>query len=107
MSEVDRIFQFATEYTRYPGGRLRKHGPYSGEAFREDVLWPLLEANRKVHINLTDTHGFGSSFLDESFGELGKRMGWNECTDRLTFQSDDDPSLVELIWLKIKKAAGS
>ena len=107
MSNDETTYQFATKYSRYPGGRLRKHGPYSGEAFREDVLWPLIQTNRKIHFDLTDTQGFGSSFLDESFGELGKRLGYPTCKERFIFQSDDDPSLVDLIWAKIKKAASS
>jgi hypothetical protein len=107
MSDEVTIYQFATQYTRYPGGRLRKHGPYSGEAFREDVLWPLLQGQEKILINLTDTYGFGSSFLDESFGEIGKRLGYETCKKRLIFTSDDDPSLVDLIWTKINKAAKS
>lgn len=107
MSEVNKTYEFSTEYTRYPGGRLRRHGPYSGEAFREDVLAPLLQEFEKVHLNLTETSGFGSSFLDEAFGEIGKRLGYEVCKKRLTFQSDDDPTLVELIWGKIKKASGS
>lgn len=107
MSEEFIEYKFATEYTRYPGGRLRKHGPYSGEAFREDVLWPLLQGEKKVHLDLTNALGFGSSFLDESFGEIGKRLGFVACKKKLVFQSDDDPSLVDLIWVKIKKASGT
>ena len=107
MSDKVISYQFATQYTRYPGGRLRKHGPYSGEAFREDVLWPLLQGESNVHIDLTDTFGFGSSFLDESFGEVGKRLGYANSKIRLSFSSDDDPSLVELIWAKIAKASKS
>lgn len=107
MSEDLIEYKFATQYTRYPGGRLRKHGPYSGEAFREDVLWPLIQKHRRVHLDLTNAFGFGSSFLDESFGEIGKRLGFATCKEKLDFQSDDDPSLVDLIWLKIKKASGT
>lgn len=107
MIDALRTLHFAEEYTRYPGGRLRKHGPFSGEAFREDILWPILQKNTRLHVDLTDTYGFGSSFLDESFGEIGKRIGLIECRSRITFQSDDDPALVDLIWAKIKKAANS
>lgn len=107
MSDDLLIYQFAKQYTRYPGGRLRIHGPYSGEAFREDVLWPLLQSNEKILINLTDTFGFGSSFLDESFGEVGKRLGFEACKKKLVFTSEDDPTLVDLVWAKINKAAKS
>jgi hypothetical protein len=101
------VYNFATQYTRYPGGRLKKHGPYSGEAFREDVLWPLLQGKAKVHVDLSNTYGFGSSFLDESFGEIGKRLGLLVCKQKLEFSSTDDPSLVDLVWAKINKASVS
>lgn len=107
MSDEQVIYQFSTQYTRYPGGRLRKHGPYSGEEFREDVLWSLLQGTAKIHIDLSNTYGFGSSFLDESFGEIGKRLGLAVCKQRMTFSSDDDPALVDLIWAKITKASKS
>jgi hypothetical protein len=107
MSEKFIAYKFATQFTRYPGGRLRKHGPYSGEEFREDVLVPLLNGGANIHIDLSDAYGFGSSFLDESFGEIGKRLGYETCKQRLAFTSTDDPSLVDLVWAKIKKAATS
>lgn len=107
MSEEPIVYKFASQYTRYPGGRLRKHGPYSGEAFREEVLWPLLQGEVRIHIDLSNTYGFGSSFLDESFGEIGKRLGIAACKKRLEFSSSDDPSLVDLVWAKINKASGS
>lgn len=105
MTDEIHIYRFASEYTRYPGGRLRKHGPYSGEAFREDVLWPLLQNKVRIHVDLSGTYGFGSSFLDESFGEVGKRLGVSTCKERLVFSSDDDPTLVDLVWTKISKAS--
>lgn len=107
MSDKSIVYKFADEYTRYPGGRLRKHGPYSGEAFREDVLWPLLQGKVKVHLDLSNTYGFGSSFLDESFGEIGKRLGLKACKQKIEFSSADDPSLVDLVWAKISKASVS
>lgn len=107
MSNERATYNFATQYTRYPGGRLRKHGPFSGEAFREDVLWPLLQNKQRIRVDLTGTYGFGSSFLDESFGEIGKRLGYENCQKQIFFVSEDDPTLVELIWTKIQKAAAA
>ena len=67
-------YKIADEFSKTPGGRFRKHGPYSGEAFRDDVLRGLLGqaigSDDKLVIVLDGTHGYGSSFLEEAFGGL-------------------------------------
>lgn len=98
-------YQIAKQFSRYPGGRLIKHGPFSGELFREEVLLPLLRDNEQLQIDLTGAIGYGASFLDESFGELGKIFGFEACEKRLILICDDDPTLVPMIWNKIKKGA--
>lgn len=102
-----RTYNFAKEFTRFPGGRLRKDGPFSGEEFREDVLLPLLEQFQLVKMDLSDTRGFGSSFIDESFGEVAKRLGLERVMRQLEFTVNDDPMLESLVLAKMKKAAHS
>lgn len=97
-------YSIAQEFTRFPGGRLRIHGPFSGEEFRDDVLLPLLDRCEHVTINLSGANGYGASFLDESFGELGKKLGLANCRRRLELIADDDPTLVQMIWSKIERA---
>lgn len=67
-------YRIAEKFSTTPGGRFRKHGPYSGEEFRDDVLRDLLEhaigAGEKLAIVLDGTAGYGSSFLEEAFGGL-------------------------------------
>lgn len=98
-------YQIAKQFSRFPGGRLIKHGPFSGELFRDEVLLPLLRDNELLQIDLTGTSGYGASFLDESFGELGKIFGLEVCERRLILICNDDPTLVQMIWNKIKKGA--
>jgi hypothetical protein len=97
-------YAFSSSFTRYPGGRLRVHGPFSGELFRDDVLMPLLDRHDVVTIDLTGVRGFGSSFLDEAFAEAGKRLGRSEAKRRLLFECADDPALLMMIAAKIEKA---
>jgi hypothetical protein len=66
---------------------------------------PLVDEHQKINFDLSNAFGFGSSFLDESFGEMGKRLGLDSCRGRFTFMAEDDPALVDLIWAKIAKAA--
>ena len=66
----EKMISIANDFSRYPAGRYLEDGPYSGQKFREDILVPALEANTKVFVNIDDTRGFGSSFLEEAFGGL-------------------------------------
>lgn len=95
----------AEQFSKFPGGRLRDHGPFSGEEFREDVLLPLFLNCDTLTIDLTGAITYGASFLDESFGELGKRYGLDAVKNKLRLIAEDDPMLVDSIWEKIKIAA--
>lgn len=67
-------YHIAKDFSETPGGRFRKHGPYSGEEFRDDVLCGLLQkaidSDEKLAVVLDGTAGYGSSFLEEAFGGL-------------------------------------
>lgn len=62
--------RIAKDYSRYPGGRYRRLGKYSGEEFRDDILVPALRDDEEVRVVLDGTEGYGSSFLEEAFGGL-------------------------------------
>lgn len=64
------MLDIAASFTRFPAGRYREDGPYSGQRFRDDILIPALHAHSKVTILLDGTIGYGSSFLEEVFGGL-------------------------------------
>lgn len=58
------------DFSTEPAGRFRTDGPFSGEAFRDDILLPAIRKSEKTVIELDDTEGYGSSFLEEAFGGL-------------------------------------
>lgn len=64
----------ARDFSRYPGGRYKVDGEFSGEAFREEKLVPALrEANDtrgRVVVDIDGAAGYPSSFLEEAFGGL-------------------------------------
>ncbi len=68
MSEIK--IDIATAFSRFPGGRVKTDGPFSGEAFREDVLLPALNNYDRVLVKIDGVMGYGSSFLEECFGGL-------------------------------------
>ena len=67
-------YWIADEFSATPGGRFRKHGPFSGEEFRDDILRDLLKRaidfDCKLSIVLDGTSGYASAFLEEAFGGL-------------------------------------
>ena len=67
---MTKNINIAEDFSKFPGGRVRTDGPYSGEVFREDFLIPALNNNEKVIIKIDGVMGYGSSFLEECFGGL-------------------------------------
>ena len=69
----DICVTISKDFTRFPGGRYKKHGARSGEEFREDILLPALRAGARVRVILDGTVGYPASFLEEAFGGLVRR----------------------------------
>jgi hypothetical protein len=66
-----RQINVARDFTTRPAGRLRAHGPGSGEQFREEHLIPALREAHFVMIQMDGTMGYGSSWLKAVFSHLG------------------------------------
>ena len=69
----------SSDFSDTPGGRFKVDGPYSGEEFREKLLIPALENHSKVIIDFDGGEGYGSSFLEESFGGAVAKKGASLC----------------------------
>ena len=67
------------EWTDMPGARYRTDGPFSGEAFREDVLVPGFKrytiTGQPVTVDLDNTQGIARSWIEEAFGGLVRIYG--------------------------------
>lgn len=98
-------YHVASKFSRFPGGRKKSHGPYSGEQFFLEVTVPLLKEFEKVTFDLSGSAGYSSGFLDEAFGEIGRIMSLDEALRRLKFLALDDPQSAEIAWSRIKEAA--
>ncbi|AMR66736.1 STAS-like domain-containing protein [Aquipseudomonas alcaligenes] len=96
-------------FSEYPAGRYRADGNFSGEVFREDLLIPLLQQHDVVEIDLDGAMGYGSSFLEEAFGGLvrNRRFSSQQLHQKLRFISNEEPSLIDEIWLHIDRARAS
>lgn len=78
-----KTISIANDFTKYPGGRYRKHGKGSGEEFRESFLIPNIENQEHITIVLDGTAGYSSSFLEEAFGGLVRRGYASDLLHRL------------------------
>ena len=63
--------KLAEDFSLYPGGRKRKDGPYSAEAFLI-LLYGIMNEHDNIFLDLDGTRGYGSCFLHEVFSRLNK-----------------------------------
>lgn len=98
--------RIGADFSRVPAGRFYSDGPNSGQRFREEILVPCLRDPGVVVIDLDDTEGYGSSFLEESFGGLVREEGFDKdaLLRRFSFKSEEDPSLIPEITGYIRDA---
>jgi len=96
----------AEDFSPVPAGRYITDGPCSGEAFRDKTLKPALDDGGEVIVEMDGGEGYGSSFLEETFGGL-VRLGYftkGDLRDRLEIHSDDE-SLIAEVWDYIEGAS--
>lgn len=66
------------DYTDTPGARYERQGPFSGERFRDEILYPkflyCVKNHKKLTVDLDGGYGYGSSFLEETFGGLVRKL---------------------------------
>lgn len=83
--------EIASEFNPNLGGRSIKLGPHSGEDFYNKLLLPkfsdAVRENEKLFIYLDGTTGYGSSFLDQSFGELYRKFDKKLVKNTIVFQT--------------------
>lgn len=91
---------YVKDFTEFPGPRFTALGPSSGEEFRDSILIPSInEEGGAVAVNLDETMGYGSSFLEEAFGGLIRKGISKEIAIKIgeNIVSLEDPSLIDEI----------
>jgi hypothetical protein len=101
-----KIINIAKDFSPFPAGRYVVEGPFSGEAFRIQHLMPALNSGEKIRIIFDGGFGYGSSFLEESFGGLIRsgRYKNQDILKKMDFVSEEDPFLISEIESYIKDA---
>jgi hypothetical protein len=79
-----------------PGPRYKKLGTGSGEEFREWIIREL-KHDPELTIVLDGTIGYGSSFLEESFGGLIRQNISEEVVKGIKLISLEEPDLIDEI----------
>jgi len=95
---MKRTIDIGKDYSRYPAGRYREDGPFSGERFREELLLPPFQQGLEVEIILDGTVGYGSSFLEEAFGGLIRRGIPAKAVTKGLKLVTEDKALSQEIW---------
>lgn len=100
------MIKIETDFTWAPAGRYREFGPYTGEVFRVDLLVPALQKYDSVTVDLDGAIGYGSSFVEETFGGLVREHGYseNELKETLKIKTEEFHSIEQEIWLHISEA---
>ena len=96
----------SNDFSKFPGPRYETLGPNSGQLFRESKLLPALIKHEKVTVNLDGTKGYGSSFLEESFGGLVRsgKISKDDISKKLSLVSNEEPELIDEILEYIEEA---
>ena len=102
--------KIATDFSDSPGPRYQNEGKYSGEEFRKEILVDVfrdaIENDKKVIVDLDGTFGYGTSFLEESFGGLirNDNFSYHEIIDRLVIVSTEEDYLISDVYEYLKDA---
>jgi hypothetical protein len=98
----------ADHFTNTPGSRNVDEGSYSGEEFLQKLLLPkfkeALAVKCYLFIDLDNTEGYATSFLEEAFGGLARIYSPEIVLDNLDFKSNDEPLLIDEIKSYIRDA---
>ena len=104
------IIDVKNDFSSTPGPRYKEEGDFSGEVFRQTILLPKIiksiDEREKLIIKLDGTDGFGTSFLEESFGGLIREdhLKYEDIIDVLELISIEEPYLIEDINEYLKEA---
>jgi hypothetical protein len=103
-----KTIKISSDYSETPLGRYPADGDFNGTRFREEFLVPALRSEDSVVIDIDDVEGYGSSFLDESFGGLVRKEKFapKALRQKLTikFHRPEFRLYHDLIWKYIEEA---
>lgn len=109
--QADNTINLARDFSKFPGPRYKNEGQFSGEQFRNEILYPQvissILAGRQLTVNLDGANGYGTSFLEESFGGLVREclVKAEDLKSTIQFISNEEPELIPEIWGYVEDAS--
>ena len=99
--KMKEILIKVTDFTEYPDVRYIDQDENSGEQYYYDVIKPnfeiALSKNEKLVVDLDNTAGYASSFLDEAFGNLVYDFDFDKIKSHLKIISTQEPDWENII----------
>lgn len=106
----NKVFCVKESFSKTPGPRYMKEGEYSGELFRESLLYSAvknaIDNEDTLLIDLDGTSGYGTSFLEEAFGGLIRKnkLSYEAIERTIKIKSEEEDYLVDDIKQYLKDA---
>ena len=103
--------KISTEFSDTPGPRYKSEGAHSGEEFRTNILSRMvrdaIQSGDTLVIDLDGVQGYGTSFLEESFGGLIRddKLDYNDIVRHIEIISNEEPYLKDDIEGYLKDAS--
>ncbi|NHM08318.1 STAS-like domain-containing protein [Flavobacterium sp. CYK-4] len=99
--KMQEILIKVTDFTEYPDVRYIEQDVDSGEQYYYEVIKPnfakALSENKVLVVDLDNTAGYASSFLDEAFGNLVYDFDFDKIRPHLKIISTQEPDWIEII----------
>lgn len=102
--------KISTDFSDIPGPRYINEGAYSGEKFRQELLFPKLKEaidnGSILVIDFDGTQGYGTSFLEEAFGGLirDNHLLYDDIIKHISIISIEEPYLKDDVMEYLKDA---
>lgn len=100
--------RISSDFSETPGARHREEGPYPGDEFRDNILIPKYEEsiskNQKLIVDFDGCYGYATSFLEESFGGMVRKLRKKGILNNIELISTEDSSIVDLIKKYVNEA---
>ncbi|RZK22243.1 MAG: DUF4325 domain-containing protein [Flavobacterium sp.] len=97
----EKLLKVSTAFSPTPGARYYEDGDDSGQEFFDKCLKKAfsdaLEIGSILVVDLDDTEGYATSFLDEAFVRLVKEFGKSIVKKHIRIISNEEPDWIEEI----------
>lgn len=102
------IIKVSTDFSPTPGARVYADGDDSGQEFYDrclkDAFQAALDEDETLVVDLDDTEGYATSFLDEAFVRLVRDFGKDKVLDHIEIVSTEEPDWIEEVKSYINEA---